>query len=394
MTARLPLVTYDRPPLIEVVIGVQFERLAKLDAARLGLLWQRFRSRFPNTEQKPALDPSIERLGLRGPVGETRFELLTELRQRLWFVNEARTSWSRCRMTGSSATGAAARNRRNHTRDLRNFCRDSSTTSTNSSAFSLTSRSVRWTANQCEVTYVNLIRSNAHWSSHGDLAKVFRGWSAEYGPRIEWPTESIRLNVAHLLNDDAGEFVGRLHVALEPAFAAPQGSPAAPVGVYRLTLTARGRPMGEGREGINVFLELGHRAVVTSFDRMVDGRHATRVGEGIMFGDNAALRDSWGYGADVSAFPPLMAQAHGYATTVPSSYFLSSLPQASWLRDAMRKLAELASLPPNWDSYGGRPLSPEMRLAAGTTDCADCRAWSPDAGDRADVRRFHPAGVA
>jgi hypothetical protein len=85
-----------------------------------------------------------------------------------------------------------------------------------------------------------------------------------------------------------------------------------------------------------------------------------------MFGDNAALRDSWGYGADVSAFPPPMAQSHGYATTVPSSYFLTSMPQASWLRDAMRKLAELASLPPNWDSYGGRPLSPEMRLAAGS----------------------------
>lgn len=84
-----------------------------------------------------------------------------------------------------------------------------------------------------------------------------------------------------------------------------------------------------------------------------------------MYDGNTAVRDSWGHGADVSAFLPPMAQSHGYATTVPSSYFLTSLPQANWLRDAERKLAELASLPPNWDSYGGRPLSPEMRFAAG-----------------------------
>jgi len=269
MTARLPLVTYDRPPLIEVVIGVQFERLAKLDAARLGLLWQRFRSRFPNTEQKPALDPSIERLGLRGPLGETRFELLTELRQRLWFVNESADqlvqvqddrfirNWRR----GSEPTQPYPRFEELLPRFVDDF--------DEFQRFLADEQIGTVDANQCEVTYVNLIRSNAHWSSHGDLAKVFRGWSAEYGPRIEWPTESIRLNVAHLLNDDAGEFVGRLHVALEPAFAAPQGSPAAPSAVYRLTLTARGRPMGEGREGVNVFLELGHRAVVTSFDRMV-----------------------------------------------------------------------------------------------------------------------------
>lgn len=269
MTARLPLVTYERPPLIEVVIGVQFERLTKLDAARLGLLWQRFRSTFPNTEQKPALDPSIERVGLRGPLGATRLELLTELRQRLWFVNKSADqlvqvqddrfirNWRR----GPEPTQPYPRFEELLPRFVEDF--------DEFQRFLVDEQIGAVDANQCEVTYVNLIRPNAYWSSHGELAKVFCGWSVEYGPRIEWPTESIQLNVAHLLSDDNGDFVGRLHVSIEPAFAAPQGSPSAPSPVYRLTLTARGRPVGEGREGINAFLELGHRAVVTSFDKMV-----------------------------------------------------------------------------------------------------------------------------
>jgi hypothetical protein len=84
-----------------------------------------------------------------------------------------------------------------------------------------------------------------------------------------------------------------------------------------------------------------------------------------MFGGNAAVRDSWGHEADASAFLPPLAQGSGYPAPVPPSYFLWSVPQVAWLRDAKRKLAELSSLPPNWDSYGGRPLSPEMHLAAG-----------------------------
>lgn len=83
-----------------------------------------------------------------------------------------------------------------------------------------------------------------------------------------------------------------------------------------------------------------------------------------MFGNNAAMRDSWGYEADAAAFPPPLAQVSGHGATVPASYFLSSAPQPTWLRDANHKLAEIAMLPLNWDSYGGRPLAPAMHLAA------------------------------
>lgn len=85
-----------------------------------------------------------------------------------------------------------------------------------------------------------------------------------------------------------------------------------------------------------------------------------------MFNGNAAIRDTWRYPADAAAFPPVLEQPINYRTSVPTSYFLSGTQQASWLPAVHRRLRELAGLPSNWDSYGGRPLLPEMQAAAGT----------------------------
>lgn len=267
MTAQQPLVTYARPPLTEVVIGVQFERLDKLDAAHLGLLWDKFRSRFPRTEQKPPLDSAIERVGLRGPLAEPRLELLTEFRQRLWFLSD----------TGDELVQVQ------DDRFIRNWRRQPGEHSLYPrfgeleprfiddmavfTAFLEAEKLGSVDANQCEVTYVNIIARTDHWSSHSDLSKVFRGWSSEFATAVDWPMEAVQARTAHILNDARGEFVGRLHVAIEPAFAAPVGTSAEPV--FRLVLTARGRPLGPGMSGIQAFLDLGHRAVVMSFDKMV-----------------------------------------------------------------------------------------------------------------------------
>jgi uncharacterized protein (TIGR04255 family) len=270
MMARQPLVTYEQPPLIEVVIGVQFERLATLDAAHLGLLWGRFRDRFPKSEQKPPLDSAIERLGMRGQVGQARLELLTDVRPRLWFMNESEDELVQVQ------DDRFIRNWRRTPAEDRTYPRFDDTLlprfKEDFSAFQAFLEAERVgpiEANQCEVTYVNHIAVNENWSSHSDLAKVFRGWSTEYGEQIEWPIETVQVKVAHVLRDDKNEFVGRLHVAIEPTFTLGQGSPSSPVPAFRLTLTARGRPIGPGDAGITAFLDLGHRAVVTSFDKMV-----------------------------------------------------------------------------------------------------------------------------
>lgn len=55
---------YGKPPVVEVAPSVQFDRLS-ISAAHLGLVWQKFRERFPNIREKPELESIVERFGPR-----------------------------------------------------------------------------------------------------------------------------------------------------------------------------------------------------------------------------------------------------------------------------------------------------------------------------------------
>ena len=49
---------FRKPPLAETVLSLQFEPVAELTTAHVGLLWARFRKQFPMIEEHPPLPPS------------------------------------------------------------------------------------------------------------------------------------------------------------------------------------------------------------------------------------------------------------------------------------------------------------------------------------------------
>ncbi len=87
---REPLPKYDNPPVVEVVFGVQFTPIGKLDPAHVGLLWQeKFRDRFGQTEEHPVLLPQVE--GADGPFSAGTPAVATPATtgaSRTWFVAE------------------------------------------------------------------------------------------------------------------------------------------------------------------------------------------------------------------------------------------------------------------------------------------------------------------
>jgi uncharacterized protein (TIGR04255 family) len=54
---------YDKPPVIEVVCGVQFEELTSLQAVHLGSLWQKLKPEYDHAKEVPPLAPAIETFG-------------------------------------------------------------------------------------------------------------------------------------------------------------------------------------------------------------------------------------------------------------------------------------------------------------------------------------------
>jgi uncharacterized protein (TIGR04255 family) len=127
---------------------------------------------------------------------------------------------------------------------------------------------------QCEVTYINSIRSGSSWSDHGDLHRVLSLVAQPTGFLSR--AETTQLSTAFRMRDENGNDRGRLHIAAQPAFAVEDGSPA-----LVLTLTARGAPYSATEDGLLSFLRLGHQWVVEGFTSVTTesmhqewGRHA------------------------------------------------------------------------------------------------------------------------
>lgn len=265
---RLP--SYAKPPVIEVLASIQFDPPPNLNAAHLGLLWQRFRARFPRAEQKSPLAPIVERLGIRAPLNQVQFQLGEDAgASRLWFLNSDGDELVQVQADRFIRNWRAVPElnrpypryneciRPKFLEDYREF-----------QSFLAKEIGSEVQPNQCELTYINHITPNQYWSKHQELASVFKGWNSAYSNSIDLPAELINLRIAHLLNDEAGQFLGRLHVTLQSAFKSVKQPTEVDQPIFVLTLTARGRPTKEGEEGVLGFLDKGHSVIVTTFDSM------------------------------------------------------------------------------------------------------------------------------
>src|SRR5579864_877029 len=84
---------FDNPPLVEVVLLVQFEALAPIEFIEaLGTLWLTLRNRFPNVEQQPPMSPVFEIFGVPSAPAwpSIRFARVPDL-PRFWAVNQPGT---------------------------------------------------------------------------------------------------------------------------------------------------------------------------------------------------------------------------------------------------------------------------------------------------------------
>src|ERR1035437_1636199 len=71
--ADLP--NFENPPVVEVVLSIQFDPIVHLQTVQIGLLWAKFRREFPKVEERGPLNPVVERFGApASPKIGVRFE--------------------------------------------------------------------------------------------------------------------------------------------------------------------------------------------------------------------------------------------------------------------------------------------------------------------------------
>lgn len=65
----IPRTDWKRPPVIEVVVGVQFDALPALTNGHLGWFWGDMHAEFPNSDDVPPIPPVVEAFGDEVSIG-------------------------------------------------------------------------------------------------------------------------------------------------------------------------------------------------------------------------------------------------------------------------------------------------------------------------------------
>jgi uncharacterized protein (TIGR04255 family) len=88
--AHLP--DFLRPPLDEVVLGVQFAPARGYQQIRAGEVWDLYRADFPIVEERPPLPPTFETFGIPSSPPTLNLSVVVgPMHSRFWFVSSDRT---------------------------------------------------------------------------------------------------------------------------------------------------------------------------------------------------------------------------------------------------------------------------------------------------------------
>lgn len=257
---------FERPPLVEVVLGAQFSRIQNLATLHLGLLWQRFRSKLPKWRELPPLDPTFE---IFSPRGQPRLSIEVGLGfgpvPRVWFINDDDTqliqfqadrflhNWRR---VGNNTTYPRYEGMREEFSDAFDEL----------SAFLKEEQLEFPPINQCEVSYINNL-----YMPDGSDPRISPQEFLKFCQSPDFlssavDAEDIRFLVRQLVRDSQGKPYARLLISLDPGFD-QEGRP-----VLVLTLTVRGKPHTGDLGAALQFFDDGREKIVRRFTEITTGK--------------------------------------------------------------------------------------------------------------------------
>ncbi|TXL69378.1 TIGR04255 family protein [Vineibacter terrae] len=249
--------SFTDPPVVEVVLGVQFVPLDALQIAHFGLFWEKLGREFVTTESKPSLEQMIEQPDVHGQ--RVTFEMIEGFPgARVWFVNADKTELLQVQADRFIFNWRQGDVKKEYPRYPRvRECFDRYFREFVAFVADLGLGTV--VPNQCEVTYINQILLAEGANDWGDLSNLFQFWSGATSDDFLGTPEQVRINMAYRL--ERGEtFVGRLHVAAEPRIRISDQRK-----LVQLSLTARGQPKGAVPGEVLDFFDFGREHVVRSF---------------------------------------------------------------------------------------------------------------------------------
>lgn len=176
-TTKQSAIIYENPPIDEIVCGIRFNPIKGLQSGHFGILWQKFRSDFPRTEDQNLVGPvSQEDLGSpdKPPL------------PRVWFIHENENELiqvQRNRLLHNWRKRRPDDEYPGYEKVVENFERYLSYFE----EFLTEENLENLVPREYELTYIDLIPKGHGWENSSDLAKIF--------PNLLSPTrQSLLLN--------------------------------------------------------------------------------------------------------------------------------------------------------------------------------------------------------
>ena len=244
---------FGAPPLTEVALSIQFQPIAGFGYVDIGLLWQRFRDRFPQVEYHPPLAPGFETFGLQ-LAASSAFQLNFGL-PRTWFIDPAGAevvqiqsdrfvrNWRKAGADDNYPRFEHIRLRfAEEFKEFGDFLADRGLGAI--------------VPNQCELTYVNSIPTSN--GTGDDMPKVFKALASSSSAVLGSP-EDFSFTARYVVTSGSGEPVGRIIAQASPALDANSRV------IINFMLVGRGSPTSPDLTGALEFMDVARERIVCGF---------------------------------------------------------------------------------------------------------------------------------
>lgn len=255
MNDRLP--EFERPPVSEVAISIEFAPLLGWQSPHAGLFWSQVKDRYPLTETQPALVSQLEDMDTEFPYQpQFRFEINPPNIQRFWFLTEAKNEVIQVQHDRFVINWRQIKGDEDYPRYAANLRPRFVTEWSEFVAFLNAQGLGAPEILQCEVIYVNDILRGKDWHNLSEAISLFAPWW--HGGTDGFLKAPDRLSVSGSFT--MPERSGRLHFATTNVKRGIDGKEA-----LQLRLTARGKPNENTIESALTWIDMGREWIVRGF---------------------------------------------------------------------------------------------------------------------------------
>lgn len=262
-------VSFDSPPVSQVILGVEFAGPVISEAAALADFWTEIRAEFPEVAKQPRLSPMGETFDFQPRQPPFEFRLEGEGAQRYIFRNEAKNlaiqvQEDRFAFSWELASEDEAYPRYREVR--KRFQEIYSTFLAAADDQGLAEHPPTW----CATTYTNeIVHPDSDDPLHGPLEDILR-FVCRPESDVLPPVEDTVFRQRRLLRAEDGEPRGRLYIRAIPALTPPPELKPA----YQLSLRVVARPLESDKAGVLSCQDESRELIVRSFkDITTDKMH-------------------------------------------------------------------------------------------------------------------------